>query len=322
MTDPSATAAPGAAVAPPPLRSLGPGLAGVFSLIAYLSLVFLPFVGVFLALLAPIPLVHLLAGGRPSLLGWGWVAVLLAGATLVLQAGWLAALTLGYVVLTVWPAVSVELWLRRSWTVGRWSAVTTLGALVMASAGAVAFFAPAAPADALTERLSAAVHESGGMASLLGAGGEEVLATALHTTAYLMPALAALYVLGVALFLRPRLSLLGIPRGGTAFRAYASEEWLPVGFVLGGLGWVFAAGMGKWLAGNLLATVLGLYFVHGLAIIFFYLGRWVGDNRWLRLAVLIFALQLPVTVVLSGLGIADSFFSLRRSEGAEGGKAS
>jgi len=50
-------------------------VAGFFSLVAFLSLVFLPFAGFFLALLAPLPLVYLVAGGRPSLLGWGWVAV-------------------------------------------------------------------------------------------------------------------------------------------------------------------------------------------------------------------------------------------------------
>ena len=297
-------------------------MAGFFSLVAFLSLVFLPFAGFFLALLAPLPLVHLVAGGRPSLLGWGWVAVVMAGATLTLQVEWLAALTLGYILLTVWPAVSVELWLRRSWSTGRWAAILSLGALAMASLGTVAFFAPAPPAEALAERLAAAVRDSGSMASLFGVGGEEVLATALRTTAFLLPAIVALYVMCVALFLRPRLALLGIPRGGGSFRAYASEEWLPIGFALGGLGWVFATGMAKWIAGNLLVTVLGLYFVHGLAIIFFYLGRWIGDNRWLRLAVLIFALQLPVTVVLSGLGIADSFFRLRRPEGPEGGNQS
>ncbi|MFI5143540.1 MAG: hypothetical protein ACHQHM_05895, partial [Thermoanaerobaculales bacterium] len=114
---------------PPLLRWFGPGLAGLFSLFAFVSLPLfaglplLSFVGVFLALLAPLPLVHLVATGRPSFLAWGWVAVGLVAAVLLFEQTWLVGVCVGYLLVGAWPAVSVEIWLRRSWGTGRWTAV-------------------------------------------------------------------------------------------------------------------------------------------------------------------------------------------------------
>jgi hypothetical protein len=307
---------------PPSLRFVGPGMAGLFSLLVFASLPLLPLVGVFLALLASLPLVHVVATGRPSFLAWGWVAVGMAGAVLVWRQPWMVAATAGYLLVAVWPAVSVETWLRRPWSTGRWAAVVALVALGIAVAVMTAVVYPAPPADALTQVF---VRAGGGVASIgkllgEGAGGEELVAQALHMAAYLAPAFAALYVLTAALWLRPRLPLLGMARGAEPFPLYASEEWLPVGFALGGLGWVFAPEPAKWLAANLLVTVLGLYFVHGLAIILFYLGRRFGGNRWVRLGVMVFALQIPVALAFSALGLADSFFRLRRGGADDGGR--
>jgi uncharacterized protein YybS (DUF2232 family) len=68
-----------------------------------------------------------------------------------------------------------------------------------------------------------------------------------------------------------------------------------------------------------LVTVLGLYFMHGLAIIHFYLGPRLAANRWVRLAVALLALQMPLALVVSVLGLADSFFRLRRSGAVDEG---
>jgi hypothetical protein len=195
-------------------------------------------------------------------------------------------------------------------------------ALGIAVAVMTAVVYPAAPADALTQMFARAGGGVGSLGKLLGegAGGEELVAQALHMAAYLAPSFTALYVLTAALWLRPRLPLLGMARGAEPFPLYTSEEWLPVGFALGGLGWVFAPEPAKWLAANLLVTVLGLYFVHGLAIILFYLGRRFGENRWVRLGVMVFALQVPVALVFSALGLADSFFRLRRGGADDGGR--
>ena len=305
---------------PPSRRFVGPGMAGLFSLLVFVSLGVLPIVGVFLALLAPLPLVHVTATGRPSFLAWGWVAVALVGAVLVFHQPWLVAVATGYLLVAVWPAVSVEIWLRRQWSTGRWAALVAMVALAIAAGVLMAVFHPAAPADALADLIARGAGTDD-LVKKLGeaAGSEELVASAIHMAAYLVPAEAALYVLWAAFWLRPRLALLGLPRGAEPISRYSSEEWLPVGFALGGLGWVFALGAVKWLAANLLVTVLGLYFVHGLAIIFFYLGRRFSGNRLVRLGVLVFALQVPVALVVSALGLADTFFRLRRGGADDGG---
>jgi hypothetical protein len=313
---------PESAKAPRTFR-LGPAGAGAFSLLAFASLPLVPLFGAFFALLTPLPLVHLHASGRTSALGWGWVAVVLAGAALVWQTPWLAAACVGYLLLGAWPALTVEWWGRREWRAGRWAALVTLVALGVLALSLMVAFHPEAPGDGLARALSAGTGEALELIRQLGASGnEELFARATQLTAYLLPAVGGLYVLASALWLRPRLPLLGLERGGEPFAAFASEEWLPVGFALGGLGWVYAAGNLKWLATNLFVTVLGLYFVHGLAIIHFYLGRRLAANRWVRIVVALFAMQIPVAVFLSALGLADSFVVLRRGQKSdEGSKA-
>ena len=306
----------------PALRLFGPGVAGLLSLLVFASLLVFPPVGVFLALLAPLPLVHVLARGRTSFLAWGWVAIGLVSAVFLFRALWLVAVCVGYLLVAVWPAVAVETWLRRSWSTGRWAAIVTLVARGVSLAVTTAVFWPAMPGESLVglfTRLMAGANE---MVKALGegAGGEELVARATRTVAYLTPSLVATYVLSGALWLRPRLPLLGLPRGVEPFPLYSSEEWLPVGFAVGGLGWVFAPEPYKWLAANLLVTVLGLYFVHGLAIILFYLGRRFGSNRWVRLGVFVLALQIPVALVFAALGLTDTFFRLRREKTNDGGR--
>ena len=127
---------------------------------------------------------------------------------------------------------------------------------------------------------------------------------------------------GIGFWLRPRLRVLGIEKGTEPFHLFRAEEWLPVGFAVGGLGWVFATAWVKWLAANLLVTVLGLYLLQGVVIIHFYLGRRLGSNRWVRVAVMLLALQLPVAVLLALAGIADAFFPLRRGAGWDEGSGS
>ena len=297
-------------------------MAGLFSLLVFASLPLLPILGVFLALLAPLPLVHVVAGGRTSFVAWGWVAVGLVSAVFLFRAPWLVALCVGYLLVAVWPAVSVETWVRRQWSTGRWAAIVALVALGVVSVVVTAALWPTMPGEGLIQLFARLMAGASQLVKVLGegAGGEELMARAMQVVAYLTPSMAAMYVLSGALWLRPRLPLLGLPRGSEPFPLYTSEEWLPVGFVVGGLGWVFAPEPYKWLAANLLVTVLGLYFVHGLAIILFYLGRRFGMNRWVRLGVVVLALQIPVALVFSALGLADTFFGLRRGGAYDGGR--
>jgi hypothetical protein len=307
----------------PPQRNLGPGLAGALSLMAFLTLPLLPVVGAFVAVLAPLPLLNLVANGRPAMLGWGWVAVILVAGALVSRSPLLVAVAAGYLLLAAWPAVSVETWLRRRWTTGRWAAVVTLVALAVAVGLLTGVFYPSLPAEALTGVLERATVGSAELLRGLGSGAagtgaEEMLHWAIAVTAYLAPAGVALYLLSAVLWLRPRLALFGVQQGTEPFELFASEEWLPVGFALGGLGWVFLPEPGKWLSANLLVTVLGLYFVHGVAIILYYIGRRIGMNRWVRAGVVLLTLQMPVPLICSALGLADTFFRLRRGGAKDG----
>lgn len=322
MREPETLAAEGSGTSAPRRWSPGPALAGVLSLLVFASLLLVPFLGVLTAMLAPLPLVHLASTGRPTVLGWGWVAICLAGAALVTQATWLVVLLIGYLAVAVWPPVTVEVWARRRWSSGRWLALVTLGVLALAVGVGVAASYPAHPGERLAEAMTATAGGTEAMLRVLSPAGRfspELLAEALKAAAYLMPSVASLYVLAVAMWLRPRLRVLGFDVGGEAFHMVRAEEWLPLGFAVGGLGWVFASGVAKWFAANLLVVVLGLYFVAGLAIIHFYLGRRLGSNRWIRLAVALFALQIPVALTVAVAGLIDGFFPLRRGAGWDGG---
>ena len=298
-------------------------MAGLLSFAIFLTLPLLPFLGVLLAVLTPLPLLHYAAGRRPSVLAWGWVLVGLTGAALLHPASWLLALGCGYLLLGALPAFSIELRQRRGWSTGRWAAVIGCAAWAIVSTFLVGAFFPGGPPEGLLALLAEGAGDAEELTRFLapaGGGGGDVVAWALELMAYLAPALAALYVVACAFWLRPRLPLLGLASPGEHFDEYRSEEWLPIAFALGGLGWVFGAGLVKWFAANLFAVVLGLYFAHGLAIIHFYLGRRLGGNRWVRLGVMLLALQLPVALVISALGLADNFFALRRGRAADGGE--
>lgn len=305
----------GPARMPPVLRRLGPGLAGALSLLVFLSLPLVPLLGVFFAVLSPLPLVQLLAASGGTALGWGWVMIALVGLALVTAWPGAMGVATGYLLVAAWPAFSVQLWLHRRWTSGRWLAVVSGGALTVLVGVLIALSYPEPPAGAVERLLAPSVAASPGLARALGVSrwsGEEMVAAALTTVATLAPAIGALYVAAVALWLRPRLPALGLPAGQEPFAEFSSEEWLPVAFVAGGLGWVFASGLAKWISVNLLVVVVGLYFVHGLAIIHHYLGRRLASKRLVRVAVGVLAVQMPLALVVAAAGLADAFVRLRR----------
>jgi hypothetical protein len=314
-------AAAEASTRPPSLRRMGPGMAGLLSLVIYLSLQVFPPLGVFLAVMAPLPLVQLVASGRSSYLGWGWVAVLLAGMALVAQEGWAVLVLAGYLLVVAWPAQAVDSGVRRSWSTGRFFAIVVLVSAAVAAALLTAAtyptFAPEAVRTTIAQEWSELAKQVAGLPGPDAMADE--LAAALRLAAYLVPASVALYVMWVAIWLRPRIRLLGLPRGLEAFATYSSEEWLPVGFVVGGLGWVFLPEPGKWLATNLFVVVLGLYFVHGMAIIHYYLGPRLAASRWFRLGVGLIALSMPFPLIVSAMGLADGFVRLRRGGGSDEG---
>ncbi len=312
----------GAARLPPLFRRLGPGLAGALSLLVFLSLPLVPLLGVLTAILSPLPLVQLLAVSGGTVLGWGWVMIALVGLALATTWPWVLGVAAGYLVVAAWPAFSVELWVWRRWGTGRWLAVVSGGALAVLVGVLIALSHPESPAATVERLLAPSAATSPDLARMLGVSrwaGEAMMASALTAVSALAPAIAALYVAAVALWLRPRLPVLGLPVGREPFAAFSSEEWLPVAFVAGGLGWVFASGLAKWISVNLLVVVVGLYFVHGLAIIHHYLGRRLAANRLVRVVVGVLAVQMPLALVVAAAGLTDTFVPLRRSSRDEEG---
>lgn len=307
---------------PPLFRRLGPGLAGALSLLVFLSLPLVPLLGVLTAILSPLPLVQLLAVSGGTVLGWGWVMIALVGLALATTWPWVLGVAAGYLVVAAWPAFSVELWVWRRWGTGRWLAVVSGGALAVLVGVLIALSHPESPAATVERLLAPSAATSPDLARMLGVSrwaGEAMMASALTAVSALAPAIAALYVAAVALWLRPRLPVLGLPVGREPFAAFSSEEWLPVAFVAGGLGWVFASGLAKWISVNLLVVVVGLYFVHGLAIIHHYLGRRLAANRLVRVVVGVLAVQMPLALVVAAAGLTDTFVPLRRSSRDEEG---
>lgn len=305
---------------PPLLRRLGPGLAGLLSLLIFLSLPLVPLLGVLTAVLSPLPLVQLLAASGGSVLGWGWVMIALTGVAIGTAWPGAIAVATGYLLVAAWPAFSVELWVRRRWSAGRWLAIVAGGALTVLVGVLCALFYPEAPSVAMERLLLSSLAATPKLVGALGVSrwsGEQMLAAAVTTVATLAPALGALYVVAVALWLRPRLPLFGLGVGVERFAVFSSEEWLPVAFGVSGLGWVFTNGLAKWLSVNLLVAVLGLYFVHGLAIIHFYLGKRLAAKRLVRVAVGLIAIQMPIAIGVAAAGLADTFVRLRRGDGNE-----
>jgi len=305
-----------------PLRAVGPGAAGFFSLVLAASIPILPFFGVLFGLAASLPLVHLVASGKPSLLGWGWVVAALVGGALAFRQPWLVAAAFGYLIVAALPSLWVEAWQRRNWSAGRWLATGAFVALALACGFLVVWFWPQHPGDGVAAVLVSEASGAEQMTTALvggGAGASDLIASGFRLVGHLAPALLAMFVQGSMLWLRPRLALLGLERGGEAFSTFSSDEWLPVPFAIGGLGWVFAGGVAQWLCLNLFVTVLALYFFHGLAIIHYYLGARLAGNRWVRLVLILLAIQLPIAASLATLGLVDSFYSLRRGSQLSGG---
>src|SRR3989304_6023327 len=169
--------------APPTPRSSGLGWGVFFPRLVSPSLPLLPILGVFLALLAPLPLVHVVAGGRTSFLAWGWVAIGLVSAVFLFRAPWLVALCVGYLLVAVWPAVSVETWLRRQWSTGRWAAIVALVAMGVVAAGVTGMFWPTLPGEGLIQLFIRMMAGASELVKALGesAGGEGLMARAMRT---------------------------------------------------------------------------------------------------------------------------------------------
>lgn len=292
------------------LRRLGPGAAGVLSLLVASSLL-VPIFGLLVAPFAAIPVLHLVAAGDRPLLGWLpplLVALLLMFVDVALGARIVCAYLLSVVV----PVLGVWAWRRHGWSEGRWAAVTVLASAVVLVGLITIAVAPESPEAVIARQVREAEPMLKELLVTPGAS-EGKVAESLDEAEWMLsgfaPTLAIGYLVWVLFWIRPRLPLLGFPMKVEWFESYRSELWLPAAFIVTGLATALGSGTVRWIAQNLLVAVVILFFVHGLAIIRAHLARWFGRRWHLRWVAVMLSLLAPALV--AALGLADSFFELR-----------
>jgi hypothetical protein len=245
------------------------------------------------------------------------------GAGAVLGLGPLALLLLaGYTLVVVIPAVSVQLWAAACWSEGRWAALAVGAATVVVLAGVVVATAPSGPVDGVAAALLEAESEAKEMYGSMGFGQAEIelaFDASARVLPWVLPGFFVTYVVLILFWIRPRIPLLGYKIEVSAFEAYNGEEWLAAGFALAGLGALFLTGTGRWVALNLLIAVLLLYFVQGLAMIRAHLARWLGRGWFVRWGVGLLCVMWPMPILVTTLGVADSFYPLRPVASDDGG---
>jgi len=306
----------------PRLPRFGAGATGLVSLMLVAAVLAVPLFGMLIAPLALVPMLHFQADGTPGIRSWGWVvAALVAGS--VMGLGPLAlALLAAYTLVVVIPAVSVQLWARLGWSEGRWAAVAVFAATAVVLAGLAAVTAPAGPVEGVATAMRQAEDDAKEMYGAMGfAEGEIELAfdASARVMPWVLPGIVVAYVVIILFWIRPRIPLLGYEVEVGAFEVYRGEEWLAAGFALAGLGALFLEGTPRWVALNLLIAVLLLYFVQGLAMIRAHLARWIGRGWFVRWGVGLLCVMWPMPVLVTTLGVADSFFPLRPVASDDGG---
>jgi hypothetical protein len=294
----------------------------VVSLLLVSSLLALPLLGLLVAPFGLIPVLRYQASERRAHLVWGGPALLLAALWAVGVTTVAPVLLALYLLLVAVPSLTVAWWQRAGFAEERWLALAAGAGVVLCLAGIALWAAPQPPVEATASWYRDATAGAAEMYSSLGLSRGEVnlaLDTSARAVAWAAPVLPVIYLVVVLFWVRPRLALLGFRVTPRSFEAYRSEEWLPAAFAVTGLGTLLLGGSGRWVALNLLVTVLILYFVHGLAIIRAHLVRWVGRGWLVRWGVALVCIQGPLPLLVAALGVTDSFFQLRPAASDDGG---
>ena len=306
----------------PRLPRFGAGGTGLVSLLLVAGVLVVPLFGLLIAPLGLVPMLHFQSGESSGARAWGWVvAALVAGSAMGLG-GMPVVLLAAYGLIVVIPAVSVELWSKAGWDEARWIAVTVICALALVLAGLAMVTQPAGPVEGVAKAMREAAVDAKEMYGAMGfAEGEIELAfdASERVIPWVLPSLIITYLIIIVFWIRPRIPLLGYSVEVHAFEDYRGDEWLAAGFALSGLGALFLGGTPKWVAINLLISVLLLYFVQGLAMIRAHLARWVGRGWFVRWGVALMCIYPPMPILVATLGVADSFFSLRPAKSDDGG---
>lgn len=325
MTTPDEPLRPGD---PPPagLRRVprfGAGATGLVSLLLVTGLLLVPLLGLLVAPLGLIPVLHFQAAGTPGVRAWGWVVAALVAASLLGAGPFPVALLAAYILLVALPSLSLEAWTRLGWSEGRWAAVTATAAIAaVLLVMAVATRPVGGPVEGVAGWMREAAVGAKEMYGALGIAESEIeLAydASERVVPWVLPSAVAVYFVAVLFWVRPRLPLLGFRLPVTPFEAYRGDDWLAAGFAVAGLGTLLLEGTPRWAALNLLITVLVLYFVQGLAMIRAHLARWVGRGWFVRWGIALLCIYPPMPILVTTLGVADSFFPLRPAAGDDGG---
>jgi hypothetical protein len=306
----------------PQIPRLGAAGSGLVALLLVGGLFVIPFLGLLIAPLGSLPVLHFQSGGVPGYRAWGPVTALLVVATFGGFAAFALPLLAAYSLLVILPSVTVDLWVRWRWSEGQWVAVAVLGGLLASLAVVAAFASPQTPMEAVAMWMRSASEDAGELYASWGlAQGNVELAldAAERFASWVLPSVPVAYLVVVLFWMRPRLPLLGLPVPVSDFEAYRNDEWLAALFVLAGGGTLLLGGTSRWVAINLLVVVLILYFVQGLAMIRAHLARWFGRGWLVRWGVVLLCLQGPIPLLVAALGVADSFHPLRPQVDDDGG---
>jgi hypothetical protein len=320
VTDP---APPGEGTSIAGRHRFGAGASGLLSLLLVGALFAVPLFGIFVAPLGLIPVLQYQAAARRWYLAWSWVAVLLAVATVSGLGALTAPILAAYLLLVVFPSIAIQWWRLLKWSEGRWAATAALVTTVCSLVVVASVFAPEAPVQGVATWFRDAAIQAGDFYSSMGfAKGEVDLAldAVERYASWVVPSIPVMYLVAVLFWIRPRLPMFGMDLPIGLFEEYRSDEWLPAGFALFGLGTLMLEGTPRWVALNLLLTVLILYFIHGLAIIRAHLARWIGRGWLVRWGVILISLQMPLPLLVAALGLADSFHPMRPQANDDGGR--
>ena len=306
----------------PQIPRLGAAASGLVALLLVGGLFYVPVLGLLIAPLGSLPVLHFQSGGKPGYRSWGPVAALLVVVALGGFADFAIPLLSAYALLVILPSVTVGLWVRWRLSEGRWVAGAVSLGLLANLAVVAALAAPKTPMEVSAEWVREGIEASGEIYASMGVPRGDVELTldrVEHAASWLIPSVQMGYLVVVLFWMRPRLPLLGLPVKVAPFEEYRNDEWLAVLFVVAGGGTMLFGGTLRWIAINLLVTVLILYFVQGLAMIRAHLARWFGRGWLVRWGVVLLCLQIPIPLLVAALGVADSFHPLRPQVDDDGG---
>jgi hypothetical protein len=322
MNDEPEEAAGTTPAAAPRVPRFGAGASGTVSLLLVAGVLLVPLLGMLVAPLGLVPVLHYQSDGSPGIRAWGWVVALLAVASAVGFGSFPLALLAAYLLIVVLPSLSIEYWTRSGIGEERWISATVGVVTVLILIGVAAVNLPESPVEGVAAAMRAAADDAKDMYGAMGfAEGEIELAfdASERVVPWVLPSIAVMYLVFILFWIRPRVPLLGYGVTVKPFEEYRGDEWLAAGFAVFGLGALFLEGTPRWAALNLLIAVLLLYFVQGLAMIRAHLARWVGRGWFVRWGVAFMSIYPPMPILVVALGVADSFFPMRPAVSDDGG---